>query len=228
LTDTGHNILKIFKSNNIDLVVPYDQQCCGTPSYVYGDIKTTKDLAKKNISVFDSFDTIITACATCGSMLKSEYNKLFGDDPDLSDKAKKFSKKIYDFSEFLVKYTNPAFKNQNVSGCTVTYHDGCHMSRYQAVTEEPRILLKKTFNNNYVELEEADRCCGAAGLFQLYNADIAKNISARKIENIENSGADIVAVSCPACLFRIQGYIDFANLNKKVVHIADLIAKNYE
>lgn len=228
LGQTGHSVVTVLNKAGCEVVVPRAQVCCGLPQYAYGDFETAKRLAKTNIDLFTDkkVAAIITACATCGSMIKEEYRKLFEDEPAYLPKVEEFIGKVREFSQFLVGDHNEygsLFKP--VIPVKVTYHDPCHMVRYQKVTQPPRALLKSIPRLQFVEMKEADRCCGAAGLVQAFFPDESNDITRQKISNIENSGADIVVTTCPACIHRIQGALNLAGKRQKVVHLADMLAK---
>lgn len=228
LGQTGHSVVAVLGKTGCDVAVPREQVCCGLPQYAYGDFETAKRLAKTNIELFagQNADAIIVACATCGSMLKEEYRKLFKDEPAYLPKVEEFIGKVREFSQYLAaerKADDDWFKP--VIPVKVTYHDPCHMVRYQKVTQPPRNLLKSIPRLQFVEMKEADRCCGAAGLVQAFFPDESNEITRQKIDNIENSGADIVVTTCPACIHRIQGALNLAGRRQKVVHLADLLAK---
>jgi glycolate oxidase iron-sulfur subunit len=228
LAKTGHAIVKVLNKNAIDVVVPKKQLCCGTPQNAYGDFELAKKNARKNIRLFKDLDAVITGCGSCGAMLKKEYLHLFADEPDFLPEVEAFAQKIFDFSAYVlheIKLDPDKFK---VFNHKVTYHDGCHLARGLKITKEPRKVLKSIPRIEYVELREADRCCGAAGLFQSYFYEIAKDISRQKVQNIENTGADIVVTGCPACVHRIQGSLRLAGKEQKVVHLADLLADAHQ
>ena len=95
-------------------------------------------------------------------------------------------------------------------------------SRYLGVKEQPRKILKASPDITFVEMNEADRCCGMAGTFSVYYYDIARKIADRKVENIVASGADIVVTDCPGCEVQL---IDAATRNaapQRVLHIMEL------
>ncbi len=227
LSRTGHSIVKVLNANDIDVVVPKKQVCCGTPQNAYGDFESAKKNARKNIEIYEEFDAVITGCSSCGAMLKNEYSHLFADEPDYLPEVEAFGRKVFDFSEYITKKIDLDTRIYKVFNHKVTYHDGCHMSRGLKITKEPRKILKSIPRIEYVELREADRCCGAAGLFQSYFYEIAKDISRQKVKNIEDTGAEIVVTGCPACVHRIQGSLRLAGRDQKVVHLADLLADVY-
>ena len=51
---------------------------------------------------------------------------------------------------------------------------------------------------NFVELNEADVCCGSAGSYNLTEPEMAARLQQRKIKNILATGAEIVVTTNPA------------------------------
>jgi len=224
LVDTAHSVVKVLTKNDCEVIVPREQPCCGLPQYVYGDFETAKAQAKKVINSFDKYDSIVTACASCGSMLKKEMAELFHDDPEYLPKVEAFGAKCHEFSEYVTKELDTKDKLQNDTPVTVTYHDPCHMVRYNKITEQPRELLKSVPRLKYVEMFEANRCCGAAGLVQAFYHDLSTAITADKAENIINTGAEVVATSCPACMLKINSGLKLKGSKVKIKHVADVLA----
>jgi fumarate reductase (CoM/CoB) subunit B len=59
-------------------------------------------------------------------------------------------------------------------------------------------------NLEYIEMEDPDRCCGAGGGVRASQKDLSFTIRKRKIECIEETGADIVIAACPFCELQID------------------------
>lgn len=224
LVSTAHSVVKVLTKNDCEVIVPREQPCCGLPQYVYGDFETAKAQAKKVISNFGKYDYIVTACGSCASMLKKEMVELFHDEPGFLPKVQEFAAKCYEFSEFVDKELDTASKLKSDSPVIVTYHDPCHMVRYNNITAEPRKLLKSVPRLKFVEMHEANRCCGAAGLVQAFYHDLSSKITAQKADNIINSGAEIVATSCPACMLKINSGLRLKGSKVEVKHVADVLA----
>ena len=56
--------------------------------------------------------------------------------------------------------------------------------------------------------------------------EISAPILEKKIENIKESGADVVALDCPGCLMQIKGGLDARGIDDtKVKHTAEIIAE---
>lgn len=84
----------------------------------------------------------------------------------------------------------------------VTYHHPCHLNRGLGVNWQPVAILELLPGYRYVEMPDADRCCGGGGAFTFTHAEASEQIASRKIDSIDSVSPDIVATSCPVC--RIQ------------------------
>jgi len=195
--------LRVLARNGCAVVTPNAVECCGMPARVYGRMDLVEKQAKRNIEIFERHDVefILTDCATCGSTLK-EYVNIFADNPEWNARAEAFRAKVRDISEFLafIPLEKPAGR---VKG-RVTYHDPCHLRRAQRVWKEPRKILSLIDGLEFVELPEADWCCGSAGSQLITNYETSWKVLNRKLDNVEKTGADIVASGCPGCRMQLR------------------------
>ncbi len=212
--------------NKIGAVVisPAGQACCGSLNAHNGDIRTAKKLAEKNIKEFGRFeyDYFISNSAGCGAFMK-QYGELFKDDEELAEPARKFSSQVKDLTEYLSETDLPPLKcklNQNI-----TYHDACHLVHTQKVYNQPRGLLNQIRGLNYIPLEDSTKCCGSAGIYNLIHSDISNQLLKMKIENLENTKADIVLTGNPGCMLQIAYGVKKFSRNIKVEHPATFFNK---
>ncbi|MFT3985955.1 MAG: (Fe-S)-binding protein [Lachnospiraceae bacterium] len=191
--------------------------CCGLPHLAHGLRNDFIELAKSNIAIYEEVEIVVTDCASCSSTLKhiADY---FIEDPEWGPRAAAFSQKIMDISEYLVKV---GYSPQKKIDATLTYHDPCHSVRGQGIKNQPRQLLKKA--GNFVEMKEADMCCGGAGSFHMDYPKAAAEVLKRKQENIEKTKADIVVTSCPVCLVQLNKAAKASGDKFKAVHISQII-----
>ncbi len=222
-TGVGRDVLRTLVGEGIEVVLPHDQGCCGMPVYTSGDRQTGLELAQRNLRAFQKHkvDAIVTACASCGVALKQDYEKILG----LG--ASDLGARVYDLSEFLVKYSKLKFDQDHLDPVKVTYHYPCHLNRGQGIKDAPRRVLEAIPHVDFVEMEEADRCCGGAGTFSLTHYDLSKAIGRRKASFIAASGADVVATSCPSCMIQLADILGRNGLPQKVVHLVELVAPWY-
>ncbi len=222
-TSVGRATLRVLAGEGIEVVIPDGQGCCGMPVFSSGDIETGRELALKNVEAFrkHKVDAIVTSCASCGLALKKDYERILG------LKKNPLGARVYDISEFLVKFGKLRFETDGLNPIKVTYHDPCHLNRGQGITEEPRKLLEAIPNAQFIEMEESTRCCGGAGTFSLSHYDISKEIGRKKVNFVAATGADIVATACPSCMMQLDDMLKRNGLPQKVVHLIELIAPFY-
>ena len=220
--DIGEGIAQVLAQAGYEVVYIKDLTCCGLAVRSAGDLKTAQMMAKHNIKKLAKFDRIITGCATCGSALK-DYGKWFTADDPFKKQAQEFSAKVSDFSELLAK---EGVKSQVTEPVIVTYHDPCHMKWHQGISSQPRELLRSIDGVKFVEMEGADDCCGLGGAFTLAHRDISLAIQDKKMQNIKNTGAQIVVTSCPGCMIQLKDGVRRNNLPVKVMHISELLNNN--
>jgi Fe-S oxidoreductase len=213
---------------NMEVVFPEDQSCCGKPVLGMGDHETGKKIAKQNIMAFEKAkaDVILFACPTCAETWHSTYVELFKDDPAWRERATKLAHKAQEFTSFVAgEYKKSGKLKKSAGGKKVTYHDSCHMKRGLNIHTEPRQLLESAPGYELVEMKDCDKCCGMAGAFGVKYTELSMPILKKKIDNIKDSGAEIVAVGCPACMMQIQGGLDKQAPNIKIKHVAQIIAE---
>ena len=196
--------------------------CCGLPARSFGDLKIARSLATKNLETIKSehYDVIVTDCSSCASFLKT-YPMLFSEEDSRFEAAKQFSTRIRDLIEWLdLGQVSTDWSGKDVR---VTYHDPCHASRGQGIAQEPRDALSKIPGIEYIELPEADWCCGGAGAYALSQFDLYRQVLDRKIANVESTGADLIATSCPACIIHLSYGVRKRGLRTRVCHISEIV-----
>lgn len=197
--------------------------CCGLPPETYGERKSARKLAAKNLKLMDpsKYDIIVTDCSSCASFLK-KYPALFPKGDPLHEDAKALASKIRDFVEVAPPAGLPA--PGGAEKVVVTYHDPCHASRGQGITAAPRKILKALPGIEYRELPEADWCCGGAGSYALSHYELSRQVLERKMDNVAKTGAQLLVTSCPACIIQLSYGVRMRKLPVKVCHISEVIA----
>lgn len=226
--EVGDDLIYVLKENNVTIITPKKQNCCGMPVMVHGDIETAREIAKKNIDIFEKTEAqyIVTVCGSCGSALKNEYPIIL-ENTDYEERAKKWAQKVYDISVFLlkvIKFKEPKGK----LNLKVTYHDSCHLKKSMKVFNEPRQLLKMIPGLTLVEMKKPDACCGSGGSYHLTYANTSLKIAKEKAEDIKATQANVVCTGCPACMMEIFESLNRFGGNCHVTHTVSLLAKSYK
>ncbi len=207
-----------------EVATPRGQVCCGALYAHSGRLKLARRCARRNIAVFEKLglEAVITNAAGCGSTLK-EYGHLLRDDAQWAGRARQFSARVKDLTEWLA----PAdFKSQISNSKLVTYHDACHLAHPQHITKQPRDLVRAVAGHNFIELPEPDVCCGSAGSYNLTEPDMANRLQQRKVRNILKTGAQVVITTNPGCILQIRAGLRKAGVHDlPVLHLADFLAQ---
>ncbi len=223
----GKALINFLTRNGVEVVVPKKQDCCGAPVYLgSGDFETGRKIAETNVNAFAGLDIVVTCCATCSSALK-DYAKFLADTPERVESYSKFAAKIKDISEFVVddlKLPASAYQSSaQAKGLKVTWHDPCHLNRYQGIISQPRQILRSIPDVEFVEMSNAGRCCGMAGTFSISYYELSKTIADQKIDAIKATRADAVVTGCPGCMMQFIDNLARHKMPQKVMHIMDLL-----
>ncbi|MFP3975092.1 MAG: (Fe-S)-binding protein [Chloroflexota bacterium] len=225
--DLGEHIIDFLTRNGVEVVVPKEQGCCGAPAFLgAGDFETGRRLADANVEAFKDVDYIICDCATCTSAIK-DYPKFLADTPEREKAYTEISEKIKDITQFVIDILQPpasAYKaSAEAKGKKVTWHDPCHLNRHLGIKSQPRELIRSIPDIEYIEMPNADRCCGMAGTFSIYYYELSKKIADQKMESLKSTGADIIATDCPGCQIQFIDNTIRHKLPVKVMHVMELI-----
>ena len=136
-----------------------------------------------------------------------------------------FVAKVRDISEFLVAI-GPVPPCHRVA-LKATYHDACHLCHAQQIRSQPRQLLAMIPGLELVPLEESELCCGAAGTYNLTQPEMSERLGRRKMDQIEATGASVVAAGNVGCILQIARKIKERKSPIEVVHPVDLLDRAY-
>jgi glycolate oxidase iron-sulfur subunit len=214
--------IRVLTRNGCEVVVVPGQWCCGALNVHAGERKHAASMARANIAAFkrEQLDAIIVNSAGCGAVMK-EYADLLDGDPD----SFFFSGKVKDAGEFLSDLGLRS-KPQRLS-VTATYQDACHLAHGQHVRHQPRSLLTQIPGLTLVEMPHADRCCGAAGVYNLTHSELSGRILTEKLDEIAQTRAGVVVTTNPGCAMQLQAGLMDRHMNVRVCHLMELLDESY-
>ena len=227
--ELGRDLVKVLNRFGCEVTLPLEQNCCGVPALYSGDKETATVLAQQNVAAMleGEPDFIVTTCPTCTMSLQRDFLELLGDNPAWAEKAAMLAEKTIDISRLLHEKLGVDALPKTVNR-KVTYHDSCHLKRGAGVWQEPRALLAAS-GNEVVEMAHADRCCGFGGSYSFTShPDIARRILTDKLNDIEATGADCVAMDCPGCMLQIGGGLEKADSPVRAAHTISLLAESLD
>jgi glycolate oxidase iron-sulfur subunit len=189
-------------------------------------------------------DAIVVNSAGCGSAMK-EYGSLLAgphaqtgpratpgsgrrqDPDDWAGRAAALSRKVADFSEFLIELFDqrggPRAARHELP-VTAAYHDACHLAQAQRIRQQPRDLLRAIPGLEIAEVLDAGTCCGSAGVYNLLQPETAAELGERKAAAIRATGARMVVAGNPGCSLQIASALSAGGGDvPAMVHIAEVL-----
>ena len=223
--------IRVLQRNGYEVHFPIEQTCCGAAALHLGEEEQGGELARQNVAAFWAYEkqngpylAIINNAGGCGAVLK-EYAHILRDDPAYAEKARYFSAKVMDISEFLVEHLNRP-PTGAVRRC-VTYSDSCHLRHAQKVFRQPRDLLKRIPGLELVELSRPERCCGSAGVYNIVEWHTAQAVLDEKMADIARTGAETVVATNTGCYFQLLYGVQRSHSSVRVVHLVELLDESY-
>lgn len=218
--------VRVLQQNGYEVHFPRTQTCCGAAPLHVGEGGLARDLARQNVDAFGDRDyvAIINNAGGCGATLK-EYAHLLADDPAYAAKARTFVAKLQDVSEFLAGHLHKPPTGKVAK--RVTYVDSCHLRHGQKVVKQPRQLLNAIPGLTLVELQQPDRCCGSAGVYNIVQAETANQVLDAKMADIAGTQAEIVVTANTGCHMQMIYGVRRAGLQAEVVHLVELLDRSY-
>jgi glycolate oxidase iron-sulfur subunit len=204
--------IRVLARNGWQVVVPRDQTCCGALAAHNGHLATARKLARTNASAFASVDHVVVNAAGCGAHMQAYGDLLEGADLP-----------VRDVMEFLHDegVVGDAGSLQELT--RVAYHDACHALRAQGIHDQPRELLGAIGNLELVEIANGDRCCGAAGIYNVTEPEMSDRLMREKAEAVASTGASVVASGNPGCTMQLIAGLRELGADVSIVHPIELI-----
>ncbi len=218
--------IRLMARQGIEVVVSEKVGCCGALDLHMGRADQAASYVRRNIEEFQELesevglDGIIMNASGCGTTVKDyghfvKSQKKLASNQALLEASVRFSAKVFDISEFLIDYN---FGTAELwSDLKVAVHLPCSMNHGQKIKDQPQILLRKA-GFTVLNMAEAHICCGSAGVYNILQPSIARDLGQRKAEHIARVKPDIVATGNLGCLTQMGHYSA-----TPVVHFVELL-----
>lgn len=190
---------RILQSLGYDLCYSGEEELySGALLYELGYWEDLSEYGRKVLRVFKESHakTIVCLSPHAAEVLKFVYPKL-GLPHDLEIKT---------FVELVWEQRNKL--NLIQPSQTVVIHDSCRLARELNITEELRDILTSVG----AQFQEASRnrswttCCG--GPSKLLFPELSHTMAGRRVEELQETGAELMLTSCPYCLSALEGALD--------------------
>lgn len=203
-------------ANGYAVWVPKAQTCCGALAHHAGETDIAHALESKNDQVFSRYSNlkaVVVNSAGCGSSM-AQWNVPTIDIMALLD-------------EFPLNNALSSLAKSDGSLLRVAYHAACHLHHAQGVQQAPLNILSQLPGVAQVALNDADLCCGSAGVYNVAHPQLADAILAEKLATLNPEDVDVLVTGNPGCLLQWQAGLRAKGINLSVHHPIELLAKAY-
>ncbi len=209
LKDAGISIGILGENENSD----------GNDVKALGEKGLFEHLALSNIDQFNErgVKKIITLSPHAFNAMRNDYPLLGG------------NFEIYHYTQILNRILADGISLGSLKA-RVTYHDPCYLGRWNGEYFAPRNILQSIPEISYIEMDRNMSnalCCGGGG--GNYFTDILgsdeDSASRSRIRDARNSGAEIVAVSCPICYKMLDDAVKDEGLENsmRIMDVAQIV-----
>ncbi len=201
-----------------------EEQCTGDAARRIGNEYLFQTLATTNIETLNRYNVkkIVTACPHCFNTLKNEY-KDFGGNYDVVHHSQFLAQLIRDGRLKSKESASP-----KAPAAEITFHDSCYMGRWNGEYAAPRDVLQAATGASVIEMKanhDKAMCCGAGGGRMWMEEHLGKRINVTRTEQALETGAKIIASSCPFCMTMLSDGVKAKEAQEtvKVLDIAEVL-----
>ncbi len=241
---------RIMNAAGVEFRILQDEEyCCGSPILRTGEIHTFQEFLNKNIDIIESkgIETVVFSCAGCYDTFKVDYPlyrdynfKVYHTVEFFNELLEADKLKITKEIPLTVTYHDPCHLGRNAE--RYEQWDGDEVKLIPLISikippkpkrtgkggiyDPPRNILKKIPGLRLIEMErirEYAYCCGAGAGVKSAFPEMALNTAKIRIEEAEDTDADVIVSACPFCSTNLQDGISESGSKLKYYDISELL-----
>jgi glycolate oxidase iron-sulfur subunit len=195
----------------ISLTAASEAGCCGALSHHLNDHDNGLAAMRRNIDAWiphldAGVEAIVMTASGCGVMVK-DYGWLLRDDAAYAEKAARVAAATKDISEILVceaaALKSLAPPASPLTQKRIAYHPPCTLQHGQKLTGGVEALLTDA-GFELTPVAEKHLCCGSAGTYSILQPEIANQLKARKLGNLQACHPELIETSNIVCITHLQ------------------------
>lgn len=208
--------IAVLEAIGVEVVVPRDQTCCGQPALNSGFPAQAGRVLAQTLDSLDGAEAVVTLAGSCAAMIVHHSTRLLGAEAA----SRSGVRNLWEFTQFVAAFGEDLDLELDA---TVTYHDGCHMTRLLGERTAPRTVLGRIRGLRLVEMPDSDTCCGFGGTFSAKFPELSVAMADVKLDNAAAARAEYVVSADPGCLMQLQTRADAAGRPIRTRHIAEIV-----
>jgi heterodisulfide reductase subunit D len=210
------NMVRILSAANVDFtILAGEEWCCGFPLVGAGVDEGMDKFVRHNVEKVRSLEaeSILFSCPSCFRMWREHYPNDFD---------------LFHSTQFIEQLIDENTLSFNELPGSVTYHDPCDLGRNGGEYDAPRKILNAIPGLDLIEMENVRAksiCCGGGGNLEMTDPALSGKVAHRKINEIQETGAETVVTACQQCVRSIKGRVRREKLDLEVLDITTVVAR---
>lgn len=187
--------------------------CCGALRHHLNEQSGARTDMRRNIDTWlpaleHGAEAVVINTSGCAPQVK-EYGIMLADDPQYAQRARTISERSFDIAEFLLQEESRLLEKLQAcepptAGLRVAFHAPCTLQHGQRITGVVERLLRAA-GCKVTQVNDGHLCCGAAGTYSLFQAELASQLRANKILALTAGDPTVIATANIGCLSHLQG-----------------------
>ncbi|WP_405231826.1 glycolate oxidase subunit GlcF [Lentisalinibacter salinarum] len=206
-------------------LTPAPPGCCGAMDYHLGDQDGGLALARQRIREWShaldaGAEAVVITATGCGAFVQ-DYERLFADDPELAEPARRVAAAARDIGRVLAAEELPPLRppQSPARGGKVALHCPCTLKNALGEGDTVRELLARQ-GVDLAPVGESIACCGSAGAYSLLQPVLSERIRERKLADLEAGEPAEIVTGNIGCLHHLA-----AGTDRPVRHWVELLAE---
>ena len=198
--ETNAAASRVLARLGIELIAAPEAGCCGAIDQHLAAPDAAKAAMRRNIDAWwpfiqDGCEAIVMTASGCGSTVK-EYGHHLRHDPVYAEKAARVSDLTRDLSEILRDEDLSALKP--AAPKRITFHPPCSLQHGQKLRGVIESILSRA-GYELLPVVDAHLCCGSAGTYSILQPELAGQLRANKLSNLQAHGPQLIASANIGC-----------------------------
>ncbi|MCM3689653.1 (Fe-S)-binding protein [Kocuria rosea] len=214
-----------------EVVFPPGQGCCSQMHVNSGYFADAVPVVRNHVEAFSAadYDVAVAPSGSCVASLGHQQPMIArtAGDEDLARAAEAVAGTTYELSQLLVDVLGVSDAAGQLGSWfphRVTYHPSCHGMRLLRLGDRQKDLVRSVAGLEFVELPDAEECCGFGGTFSFKVPEVSAAMAEEKIGNIVATGAELCTGGDASCLMHLGGAMARRGTGVGTVHFAEILA----
>lgn len=218
--DVATATVQVLEHLGVEVIFPEGQTCCGQPAFNGGDWAASRKVVRHTVRTFAGDEPVVVPSGSCAAMMFHGAVLEFEKEADLPD-VEALGRRTWELADFIVNGLGVKSWPGRFEA-TIAFHRACH-TRGTLSGAAATLLLQSITGVTFVEVGEAEQCCGFGGTFAVAFPHISAAMGNLKLEHVRAVKPDVLVSGDMSCLMHLGGLAAKAGAPIKTMHVAQVL-----